>query len=202
MPAAEPVSATFQLLDNNGTTTTDVGSAVTMGTTATIFGANEDFTTAALGDQAPAPYNVDQGAYGSLGILENGSWLYALNTGGANYQALDLGQTATDPFTVQLANGDGTTATQQVTISVIGAGSGTLAAVNENDANPGGEFDPGDLHRHGCRGHHFQLGLHRDFEQSEFRGNMGVFHRRRHDLGRHTNEPHRHRCLGASGCGQ
>ena len=119
-PSAEPVTASFQLLYNG----VDVGSAQTMSATATIFGSSEDFTIPFFGAKATAPDS--QGAYGDLGIV-NGQWGYVLNGDSvqqANYQALALGQTATDAFNITLADSNGGSASEPVNISVVGVGAG------------------------------------------------------------------------------
>ena len=134
-PSAQPVVATIQLLENG----TDVGSAQTFGATGTIFTPSENFTRALFFAEAPAESDTTlQGTYGTLDLNQNGGWTYSLNAPGTAYQALDLGQTATDPFTVQVADGGGS-AQQSVTINVTGVGAGTLAAVTENTASPAGE---------------------------------------------------------------
>ena len=99
-PNAEPVVASFQLLDNG----TPVGSAQTVGS-GTIFSSTENFTRAGFFGQAPAVSDsILQGVYGTLDLAQNGGWTYELNAVSSQYQALDLGQTATDPFTVKVAN--------------------------------------------------------------------------------------------------
>ena len=133
-PQAEPVVATYQLLDNG----TPVGTAQTVGS-GTIFTSAENFTRTGFFGQAPAVSDsILQGVYGTLDLAQGGGWTYELNATGSQYQALDLGQTATDPFTVKVANSAGA-ATQTVTIDVTGIGAGTLASVAENTPNPTGE---------------------------------------------------------------
>ena len=137
-PQAEPVVATYQLLDNTGTSITPVGTAQTVGS-GTIFSSAENFTRTGFFGQAPAESDsILQGVYGTLDLAQGGGWTYELNATGAQYQALDLGQTATDPFTVKVANSAGA-ATQTVTMNVTGIGAGTLASVAENTPNPTGE---------------------------------------------------------------
>ena len=114
-PQAEPVVATYQLLDNTGTSITPVGTAQTVGS-GTIFSSAENFTRTGFFGQAPAESDsILQGVYGTLDLAQGGGWTYELNATGSQYQALDLGQTATDPFTVKVANSAGA-ATQTVTI--------------------------------------------------------------------------------------
>ena len=138
-PQAEPVVATYQLLDNTGTSIAPVGTAQTVGS-GTIFTSAENFTRAGFFGQAPAQSDsILQGVYGTLDLAQGGGWTYELNATGSQYQALDLGQTATDPFTVKVANSAGA-ATQTVTINVTGIGAGTLASVAENTTNPAGEL--------------------------------------------------------------
>ena len=134
IPNAEPVVATFQLPDNG----TPVGSAQTIGS-GTIFTSAENFTRTGFFGQAPAESDsILQGAYGTLDLAQGGGWTYELNSTGSQYQALGLGQTTTDPFTVKVANSAGA-ATQTVSINVTGIGTGTLASVAENATNPAGE---------------------------------------------------------------
>ena len=135
-PSSEPVVASFELLDNG---TPVAGSAQTFALTGAIFSSSEDFTRAEFFAQAPAESDtILQGTYGTLDLTEDGQWTYSLNSLGAAYQALDLGQTATDPFAVQLADGGGSSQ-QSLTVNVTGVGAGTLAPVAENTGNPTGQ---------------------------------------------------------------
>ena len=133
-PQVEQVTASYQLLNNNS----PLGSSQPVGL-GTIFSSNENFTRAGFFGQAPAKSDsILQGVYGTLDLAQGGGWTYELNATGSQYQALDLGQTATDPFTVKVANSAGA-ASQTVTIDVTGIGAGTLASVAENTTNPAGE---------------------------------------------------------------
>ena len=141
--------ATVQLLDKNGN---PVGSPQSVGS-ATIFSSTDDFIIPTFGVHAPAPDSVLQGTYGTLGVLQNGQWAYILNPYTSQYQALDLGQMATDNFTIQLASfpGGSGTSTGPVTIDVVGVSPGVLNPIAQNTpqnaTSPPGEFDRGDLHR-------------------------------------------------------
>ena len=64
--------------------------------------------------------NVGQplvGTYGTLTLLANGSWSYALNNADPDTNALAQGQTATDVFTYTMADASGATSSSPLTIS-------------------------------------------------------------------------------------
>ena len=126
---ASDLVATFQLLDNGNA----VGSPQSVGS-ATIFSSTDDFIIPTFGVHAPAPDSVLQGTYGTLGVLQNGEWAYILNPYTSQYQALDLGQMATDNFTIQLASlpGGSGTSTEPVTIDVVGVSPGLLNPIAQN----------------------------------------------------------------------
>jgi len=70
-------------------------------------------------DAGQAVFQVQKdtaGTYGTFSIDASGKWTYALNNDAANVQALGLGETKTEKFTV--ASADGTTF--QVTVYVVG----------------------------------------------------------------------------------
>ncbi|WP_304502635.1 retention module-containing protein [Bordetella sp. LUAb4] len=70
-------------------------------------------------DAGQAVFQVQKdtaGTYGAFSIDASGKWTYALNNDAANVQALGLGETKTEKFTV--ASADGTTF--QVTVYVVG----------------------------------------------------------------------------------
>ncbi len=91
--------------------------------------------------------NVGQplvGTYGTLTLLADGSWSYALNNADPDTNALAQGQTATDVFTYTMADAHGATSSTSLTITLTGtndapditAGSGdsATATLTETDA--------------------------------------------------------------------
>ena len=67
--------------------------------------------------------NVGQplaGTYGTLTLLANGSWSYALNNADPDTNALAQGQTATDVFTYTMADASGATSSASLTIAITG----------------------------------------------------------------------------------
>ena len=67
--------------------------------------------------------NVGQplvGIYGTLTLLANGSWSYALNNADPDTSALAQGQTANDVFTYTMADASGATSSSSLTIAITG----------------------------------------------------------------------------------
>ncbi len=67
--------------------------------------------------------NVGQplvGTYGTLTLLANGSWSYALDNADPDTNALAQGQTATDAFTYTMSDASGSTSSSSLTITVTG----------------------------------------------------------------------------------
>ena len=92
--------------------------------------------------------NVGQplvGTYGTLTLLADGSWTYALNNADPDTDALVQGQAATDVFTYTMADANGATSSAALTIAITGANDAPVAvddsnggdAVIESGVNPG-----------------------------------------------------------------
>lgn len=64
------------------------------------------------------------GRYGTLTVDQNGQWTYTLNDQFPQTQALTLGQTARETFTVKVTDANGASDTQTVTISIQGSNEG------------------------------------------------------------------------------
>jgi VCBS repeat-containing protein len=64
------------------------------------------------------------GRYGTLTIDQNGQWTYTLDDQLPQTQALTLGQTVRETFTVKVTDGNGASDTQTVTISIQGSNEG------------------------------------------------------------------------------
>lgn len=60
------------------------------------------------------------GSYGALSVDQTGKWSYAIDNNKADVQALAKGEKATDTFTVQVFDEYGASATQLVSINVVG----------------------------------------------------------------------------------
>ena len=61
------------------------------------------------------------GLYGTLTLLANGSWSYALNNADPDTNALAQGQAVTDAFTYTVTDANGATSTAALTITITGA---------------------------------------------------------------------------------
>jgi VCBS repeat-containing protein len=95
-------------------------------TTAPIFN-NEDWTRAEIVADAPAINDSAlSGTHGTLDISQSGAWIYTLDNSRATTQSLAQGQTATDTFTVKVADQFGGNSTTPVTITVTGTNDAPL----------------------------------------------------------------------------
>ncbi|MFT2089717.1 VCBS domain-containing protein [Paraglaciecola sp. 2405UD69-4] len=78
------------------------------------------------------------GTYGTLAILEDGSWTYTLDTNNATIAALIVGERETDTFTIESL--DGTTAELTITISgtvVVATGANNVAVIIDTTDDTG-----------------------------------------------------------------
>ena len=64
--------------------------------------------------------DAGKGQYGTFTVDQNGKWTYVLDNKSAQVQALAEGQKVTDTITVTVDDGNGGTATQVITVTVIG----------------------------------------------------------------------------------
>lgn len=117
-------------IDVTLTGTNDVASISGVATGAML----EDATLTASGtltvadpDQGQAHTQAasETGSYGDFAVDNNGQWSYALNNTAANVQALAAGEQVTESFNVLSQDG---TATQNVTINVVGSNDGPAGA--------------------------------------------------------------------------
>ena len=91
------------------------------------------------------------GTYGSIAVLADGSYIYALDNDNALVQGLDGTESLTDVFTYTISDGDGDTSTTTVTITVNGQddpvvingldGEGAEQIVDEDDLADGSSPD-------------------------------------------------------------
>ncbi|OWT79863.1 MULTISPECIES: retention module-containing protein [unclassified Achromobacter] len=139
LTSADAIQETYkvQVADNHGGTTVQEVTVTIQGTDDTAivkphglldgYGlTTEDLIKSTSGkldvtdpDAGQAVFQVQKdtaGTYGVFSIDASGKWTYVLNNDAANVQALGLGETKTEKFTV--ASADGTTA--QVTVYVVG----------------------------------------------------------------------------------
>jgi VCBS repeat-containing protein len=72
------------------------------------------------------------GTYGSVVINADGSYVYTLNNGAANVQALAEGQTATDTFTYTVSDGLGGSANATLTVTLFGTNDAPTAVSDTN----------------------------------------------------------------------
>jgi uncharacterized delta-60 repeat protein len=150
---------TFYLTVSDGIATTQALYSLTLtgADDTTAFGgvstgtAQEDATVSAngtltaadrdTGDATITAQSNTAGTYGKFSISGDGAWTYSLNNSAANVQALKMGQSVTDSFTVITAGG----ATQAIIMMVGGANdtpvaSGASVSSNEDTAIAGSLF--------------------------------------------------------------
>ncbi len=120
-------------------------STVTLLQTGRIFtsGVTDDWTRASV--IAFAPEITDSallGEYGTLNVDQAGAWTYTLANGQANVQALAVGETVSDPFSVRASDGAGGVTTQTVSVAVTGVNDApTVAtAIADHAAEEGADF--------------------------------------------------------------
>lgn len=124
--AATPgvVRASFDLLTAGAVT-----HSVTLAQTGEIFGSetpgnpgdDENWTRAQIVSWSPAETGGTViGAHGTLSVGIDGQWTYTLNNGAANVQSLAEGETATDTFTVRVADEYGASDSEIVTVDITG----------------------------------------------------------------------------------
>ena len=154
-PSAEPVVATFQLME--GANPVGQVQTFTIGgntPTGTIFSSTENFTRAAIFGEAPT--NSDTflaGSYGTLDLTQSGIGPIRLAavrpTCRLPSRPCMTNEIVTDFFQVQVADSHGATSTQTIAVSVTGTNdaptwtnpnSATLDSVNEDTTNPAGEL--------------------------------------------------------------
>ena len=73
------------------------------------------------------PTGAQAGTYGTITIVGDGSYSYALNNGNAAVQALGVGETLTETFNYSISDGNGGTATSTLTITITGTNDGPVA---------------------------------------------------------------------------
>ena len=82
-----------------------------------------------------AAVNVGQplvGIYGTLTLLADGSWSYALNNADPDTNALAQGQVVTDAFTYTMADANGATSSAALTIAITGTNDAPVAVADGN----------------------------------------------------------------------
>ncbi|TRY33154.1 VCBS domain-containing protein [Aliiglaciecola sp. M165] len=125
---AEPTPATF--LDLTGTIASDETTATG---TVSVFDPDEG--------EAFVISSMLNGTYGSLDIIEDGSWTYTLDTTDATIAALVVGERETDMFTIESI--DGTTAELVVTINgtvVVETGANNVARMADTTTSADAEL--------------------------------------------------------------
>ena len=102
-------------------------------------------TVVAVNGEAPNVGKPLIGTYGTLTLLANGSWSYALDNADPDTNALAQGQTASEVFTYTMADASGATSSAPLTISITGTNdapdivirSGDNAAANLTETGTG-----------------------------------------------------------------
>lgn len=82
--------------------------------------------------------NDGAGKFGNLSVDEAGNWTYSLDQNGDAYQRLGEGDTGTDSFTITVADGQGGSASQVITINVTGTNDVPTVAAQTGTATEGG----------------------------------------------------------------
>ena len=72
------------------------------------------------------------GIYGTLTLMANGTWSYALNDADPDTNALAQGQAASDAFTYTMADANGASSTAALTIAITGANDAPVAVDDSN----------------------------------------------------------------------
>jgi VCBS repeat-containing protein len=75
------------------------------------------------------------GTYGTLTLLANGTWSYALTNADPDTNALAQGQTATDVFTYTMADANGATSSAALTITITITGTNDVPVAVNDAAN-------------------------------------------------------------------
>ena len=102
------------------------------------YNVQEDATQSVSGDLdstdvdngATATWSVagsGAGTYGDMSVDSNGTWTYGLRNADANVQALAVGETHDEPFTIVVTDDKGATDTQTVTVKVTGTNDAPVA---------------------------------------------------------------------------
>ncbi len=166
-PDADSVTEDGPLVaSGNVITGTDIAAPDANGTdgVADVQGADSATVTGVAAGVVAGPVtgSVDTdvaGAYGTLSILADGSYVYTLNNADPTVQGLDQTETLTDVFTYTLTDGDGDTSTTTVTVTINGADDpvvlsgfslqGVEQVVDEDDLADGSSPDPSALTQSG-----------------------------------------------------
>ena len=91
-------------------------------------------TVVAVNGEAPNVGNPLIGTYGTLTLLANGIWSYALDNAGPDTNALAQGQTATDVFTYTMADASGATSSAPLTITITGTNDAPDIIIRSGDS--------------------------------------------------------------------
>ena len=91
-------------------------------------------TVVAVNGEAPNVGKPLIGTYGTLTLLANGSWSYALDNADPDTNALAQGQTATDVFTYTMADASGATSSAPLTIAITGTNDAPDIVIRSGDS--------------------------------------------------------------------
>ena len=91
-------------------------------------------TVVAVNGEAPNVGKPLIGTYGTLTLLANGSWSYALDNADPDTNALAQGQTATDVFTYTMADASGATSSAPLTIAITGTNDAPDIIIRSGDS--------------------------------------------------------------------
>src|SRR5207248_1625763 len=93
-------------------------------------------TVTAVNGSAPNVSADVSGTYGTLHLNSDGSYIYTLNNGQANVQALAEGQQVTDVFTYTNSDNHGGSSSSTLTVTVTGTNDGPTAVLSLHAALP------------------------------------------------------------------
>ena len=91
-------------------------------------------TVVAVNGEAPNVGKPLIGTYGTLTLLADGSWSYALDNADPDTNALAQGQTATDVFTYTMADASGATSSAPLTIAITGTNDAPDIIIRSGDS--------------------------------------------------------------------
>ncbi|MDD2684802.1 MAG: VCBS domain-containing protein [Gallionella sp.] len=142
MTALDGTQSTVKITVNGTNDAAVISSANDNGINADVGVVTEDITLSAIGtlnvadvdagQAAFQPQTATVGAYGSFTLAANGAWSYALNNGLPVVQALAVGQTLSETYTVTSL--DGTQSTVKITVNGTNDGA-VISSANANGIN-------------------------------------------------------------------
>jgi VCBS repeat-containing protein len=154
-PAAVADSNGGDAVTEDGTVAGDASAAGNVLANDTDVDTSDTKAVTAVNGSAAIVGSAVAGIYGTLTLLANGNWTYALNNADLDTNALAQGQTVTDTFTYTMADANGATSSASLAITITGANDAAAITGDANGAmveaggiangTPGTPLDSGDL---------------------------------------------------------